>query len=102
MLAIFGSSFRGNVVPPLVLCPGTAQRGSTGNGRSVVQDAPDIGHADVSGVAGICCRDHAQLDPAADGVLTDIVAYTSQVTVDLTDRACLKSVSFHFIFIPPC
>ena len=66
-----------------------------GGRRSVIQDASDVGDADVGRAAGVCSRDHSLLDPATDGVLADMVASVGQVAVHLTDGACLESVSFH-------
>ena len=66
-----------------------------GGRRSVIQDASDVGDADVGRAAGVCSRDHSLLDPATDGVLADVAASIGQVTVYLTDGACLKSGSFH-------
>lgn len=61
-----------------------------GGRRSVVQDSPNVGDADVGRTPGVRCRDDPQFDPAADGILAYIVANAGKVAVYLTDGACFK------------
>lgn len=102
MLAMSGSSFRRMLYRPKPYDQGRYCWGCLAGNRgwcAVVQDTPDIGRADVGCTPGVCCRDHAQLDPAAYGVLADMVAVADEVAVDLPDGPCLKSLCGHVCYL---
>lgn len=71
--------------------------GLAGDGCSVVENVPDIGHGNVGCATRVCRRNEALFDPSADGVLAHFIAIGCQVAVDLSDGSSLKCVITHGI-----